>query len=416
MKLNLARIKAAAYALHASSDEPLCAYLYDLVQLREHAHHLVNSLPNNCEMFYAIKANSDLPILQTLANEVQGFEVASGGELAWVREHFPSIPVIFGGPGKTNQELQAALRHKVEYIHVESFGELERLAWMTQKQQRNVSILLRINLSLASLPKTTLTMGGRPTPFGIDAQQLPQILDCLKQHPKICLCGFHFHLISHQLDAEAQLELLRGYFEQVHAWQEKYALGIKHINVGGGIGINYREPKKQFDWQRFSEGLSSLIDDCEMGDYQIRFELGRYVTASSGCYVMEVLDLKENLGQHFAVARGGTHHFRTPYAQGHSHPFQVLPVESWVYPFSRREINDCAINIVGQLCTPKDVLVTQAGVKQLRVGDLLLFPYAGAYAWHISHQNFLRHPPPLHHYLQAQQQQQLEELPCAANQ
>lgn len=400
MKLDLTRFENAAYELHAASREPLCAYLYDLAQLREHAKKLVSSLPENCEMYYAIKANSDAPVLQTLVNEVQGFEVASGGELEWVREHFPSIPVIFGGPGKTDTELQACLSHKVEYIHVESIGELERLAWIAAQQGRNVSVLLRINLSLDDLPQTTLTMGGRPTPFGIDAQQLPHVLEWLKQHQQICLRGFHFHLISHQLDAEAHLRLLQCYFEQVVAWQSQYQLDIHHINVGGGIGINYREPEKQFDWDTFSQGLSSLIQHCKMEDYRIRFELGRYVTASSGCYVMEVLDIKENLGRQFVVARGGTHHFRTPYAQGHSHPFHVLPVTQWPYPFARRKVSQCAINVVGQLCTPKDVLVTEALVAQVRIGDLLLFPYAGAYAWYISPHDFLRHPHPLHHYLQ----------------
>lgn len=399
MILDLKRFKAAAYELQTEANEPLCAYLYDLEQLQQHARRLLASLPSNCEMFYAIKANSDLPILQTLASEVHGFEVASGGELDWVRKHFSSVPVIFGGPGKTDAELQAGLSQGVEYLHIESIGELERLAWITEQKQSSVDILLRMNLSLKDMPQTTLSMGGRPTPFGIDAKQLPQVLAWLKQHQQIRLCGFHFHLLSHQLDADAQLHLLQCYFEQVAAWQSFYQLDISQINVGGGIGINYREPDKQFDWDRFSQGLSLLIQRSGMNHYRIRFELGRYVSASSGCYVMEVLDIKENLGGHFVVARGGTHHFRTPYAQGHSHPFEVLPVEHWGYPFVRREVKQTAINVVGQLCTPKDVLATEAMVERVRIGDMLLFPYAGAYAWHISHHDFLRHPHPQHHFL-----------------
>jgi len=399
MMLDLQRFKTAAYELQTAASEPLCAYLYDLEQLQQHARHLVASLPANCEMFYAIKANSDLPVLQALASEVHGFEVASGGELNWVRESFPSIPVVFGGPGKTDIELQSSVSHGVEYLHVESLGELERLAWMTERQERGVDVLLRMNLSLQNLPQTTLTMGGRPTPFGIDAQQLPQVLAWLKHHPQIRLCGFHFHLLSHQLDAQAQLRLLQGYFEQVKSWQSEYQLDIDQINVGGGIGINYREPDKQFDWESFSRGLASLVKQSGMKDYRIRFELGRYVSAACGCYVMEVLDIKQNLGGNFIVARGGTHHFRTPYAQGHSHPFHVLPVNHWSYPFARREICNAEVSIVGQLCTPKDVLASGAVVERVRIGDMLLFPYAGAYAWHISHHDFLRHPHPQHHYL-----------------
>ena len=114
---------------------------------------------------------------------------------------------------------------------------------------------------------------------------------------------------------------------------------------------------------------------------------------------MEVIDIKPCFGRHFVVGRGGTHHFRTPYAQGHSHPFFVLPVERWPHPFPRPEIRDAEITVVGQLCTPKDVLAADAPAARVRVGDWLVFPYAGAYAWHISHHDFLRHPHPAHIYL-----------------
>lgn len=399
MKLDLSRVVAAARQAQAAASEPFCAYLYDLAALRRHAAALVGSLPVNCELFYAIKANSDLPILQTLAPLMAGFEVASGGELAWVRAHFPSIPVIFGGPGKTDQELREALAQDVERLHVESLGELERLAWIARERGRIVSVLLRINLPLHDLPETTLTMGGRPTPFGIDADQVPQCLAWLKQHPEIHLKGFHFHLLSHQLDARAHLKLLESYFRQVRDWQERHALTIEEINVGGGIGINYREPDRQFDWPAFTGGLAALVRHWRMESCRIRFEPGRYVSAACGYYLMEVLDIKENLGRTFVIGRGGTHHFRTPYAQGHSHPFQVLPVERWPYPFPRPQVARRAVSVVGQLCTPKDVLAVDVPVEQVRVGDLLLFPYAGAYAWHISHHDFLRHPHPLHLYL-----------------
>ncbi|MEW5790980.1 MAG: type III PLP-dependent enzyme [Pseudomonadota bacterium] len=404
MRLDLDRIRLAAQQAQAASCEPFCAYIYDLEALRRHAQGLLTTLPANCELFYAIKANSDLPILQILVPLVHGFEVASGGELDWVRGQFPTIPVVFGGPGKTDSELEAALCSGVEYLHVESLSELERLAWIARQHGQRAELLLRINLALADLPATTLTMGGRATPFGIDAAQLPQALDWLRSHPELRLRGFHFHLLSHQLDAEAHLKLLQSYFRQVRQWQADYQLGIDQINVGGGIGVNYREPGRQFDWSAFSRGLGPLINREQMTGWRIRFELGRYLSAACGSYVMEVLDIKENLGRTFAVGRGGTHHFRTPYAQGHSHPFEVLPVARWPYPFVRREVRDTAVSVVGQLCTPKDVLATDAPVERLRVGDLLLFPYAGAYAWHISHHDFLRHPHPAQIYLPIEEQ------------
>lgn len=398
MELRTEAVSRALRALRAQASQPLCAYVYDLEGLRRHASAVAAALPQRCELFYAIKANSELPILHTLAPHVAGFEVSSGGELAWVREHFPRAPVIFSGPGKTDAELQQALRAEVEAIHVESLNELRRLAWHAAQEGRVAPVLLRMNLSLPGLAATTLMMGGKPTPFGIPADQLPACLALLRASPSLRLRGFHFHLLSHQLDAAAHVELIAGYADQVQAWCEAHDLDIDHINVGGGIGVNYREPDRQFELAAFAEGLRRL--GAQRPDLpRLRFECGRYITAACGYYAMEVLDLKHAFGRDYVIARGGTHHFRTPHAQGHSHPFTVLPVEHWPYPWPRPELQGTTVHVVGQLCTPKDLLAFDAPVDGVRAGDLLVFPYAGAYAWHISHHDFLRHPHPQQCYL-----------------
>jgi diaminopimelate decarboxylase len=251
-----------------------------------------------------------------------------------------------------------------------------------------------MNLATDNLPSTPLTMGGVPTPFGIDPEELETCLAFLADHPSIVLRGFHFHLISHQLDAEAQLRLLGDLFRQVEHWREQYLLDIDQINVGGGIGINYREPHRQFDWTGFCTGLAMQLDEPHLRRYRIRFECGRYLTAPCGYYLTEVLDLKRNHGQWFAVCRGGTHHFRTPAAQNHDHPFVCLPGCG-----SESMLTNTRVSIVGQLCTPKDVLARQVEVEHLAVGDLVMFTLAGAYAWNISHQHFLRHPAPIMHFI-----------------
>lgn len=133
-----------------------------------------------------------------------------------------------------------------------------------------------------------------------------------------------------------------------------------------------------------------------MQDTTIRFECGRYVSSQCGYYVMEVMDIKANHGDYFAIGRGGTHHFRTPAAQGHSHPFFILPGKKRE---SEKLFSNINVTIVGQLCTPKDMLAYQQPVDALAIGDYLVFPLAGAYAWNISHQNFLMHPPPIVQYM-----------------
>lgn len=404
MELRLAEVFASIRAAQAESDELLCAYVYDLEGLRRHAARVVASLPAGCELFYAIKANSELPILQTLAPLVHGFEVSSGGELAWVREHFPDLPVIFSGPGKLDGELRAALGHRVDCLHVESLGELERLSVIGGRAGNVPAVLLRINLALDDLTETSLMMGGKPTPFGMPVQQLEECMAWLGRHPAIRLRGFHFHLLSHQLDAQAHLQLLAAYLKQAGRWCEQYRLSIDHINVGGGIGINYREPGRQFDWAAFSSGLAALLNQNRLPGVRVRFELGRYITACCGYYAMQIIDLKRSYGKTFLIGRGGSHHFRTPYAQGHSHPFHVLPVDAWPYPFPRPVASAEKVSVVGQLCTPKDVLAFDEFVEIARCNDVLVFPYAGAYAWHISHHDFLRHPHPIQWYLPVEEQ------------
>lgn len=397
MELNWPKVEAALRGLATQPGGPGAAYLYDLAALHRRAVRLVESLPVGFELFYAVKANADLPILQTLAPLVAGFEVASGGELAHVRAHFPAIPVVFGGPGKTDGELAAALDQGVELIHVESRWELERLAWLARERNRRADVLLRVNLPLEGLV-TPLMMGGRATPFGVEAAQTPACLEWLIGRPGLRLRGFHFHLISHQLDAQAHLRLIQTCLDHARRWRKDFGLDMDHVNVGGGVGVNYRAPQAQFNWTDFAAGLRELQGTQGI---TVRFELGRFVSAFCGVYAAPVLDIKTAFERTFVVVRGGTHHFRLPYAQGHSHPFRVLPVAQWDYPFLRPEARAREVTVVGQLCTPKDVLATHAPVGRVRVGDLLVFPYAGAYAWHISHHDFLRHPHPAHLYLTA---------------
>jgi diaminopimelate decarboxylase len=411
MELRLKKVHAALRTRLADAKTPFCAYLYDLEALRRHAVHLKSSLPAGFQLFYAIKANSELPILQTLAPLVDGFEISSGGELAWVRQSFPQIPLAFSGPGKLDEELLAALTQRVEVVHVESLHELQRLDFLATSLNQHVDVLLRINLPLEGLMETTLMMGGKPTPFGIPVNQLSECLDWLQRHPSIRLRGFHFHLMSHQLDADAHLRLLAALLKQVAAWRATYGLVIEQVNVGGGIGISYRYPSRQFDWDRFSTRLEQVRQQAGLAETIVRFELGRYVTAACGYYAMQVIDIKPSFGKTYVIGRGGTHHFRTPYAQGHSHPFHVLPVESWPYAWTRAETRE-PVHVVGQLCTPKDVLAYDAQVSRIRCNDVLVFPYAGAYAWHISHHDFLRHPHPAQWYLPVQEHERAAAEPA----
>lgn len=383
--------------IKSQDNAPCCAYIYDLDQLRRHVVQAMRSLPASCQLFYAIKANSEARILQELSPIVHGFEVASGGEIEKVRAADSDAAILFGGPGKTDEEIASAIRHRVKLLHVESLHELQRVDYIAAQMHVTVSILLRVNLC-GALPSATLQMAGAPTQFGIAEEDIPKTIAQAQQCVHVDLHGFHFHSISNNLDAHQHVQLIHHYITLARNWSKAFAVNLRYLNVGGGIGVNYADLEKQFDWPVFTSQLDALIGELRPG-FTLLFECGRYLSAACGYYAAEVLDVKFTHGKWFTVIRGGNHHFRLPGAWQHDHPFRVVPVDEWRFPFPRPEVCRNDMTIAGELCSPKDLLARDVPVERVRAGDILLFPYAGAYGWHISHHDFLSHPHPQMHYL-----------------
>lgn len=383
--------------------EELPAYLYDLAALDAHAAAVRAALPRQVELYYAAKANPEPEILTALGPHVDGYEVSSGGELAHVAKAVAGHPLAFGGPGKTPDEITAALEHGVERFHVESAYELRMLAALAARvvPHTRVGVLLRFNLDLnaVSLAGSSLAMGGRPTPFGIDPAEADTVVSrCTDgSSPQLQLHGVHAHLAS-GLDAPRQLAVAESIVTWSQALALRHGIQLDEVNVGGGMSVDYADPEARFDWAEYGDGLARLC--AAHPGLTLRIEPGRALTAYCGWYATEVLDVKESHGEEFAVVRGGTHHLRTPATKGHDQPCTVLPArEPWPHPWPRSEALRDRVTFAGQLCTPKDVLARRVPVAGLRAGDRVVFAMAGAYAWNISHHDFLMHPRPGFHYL-----------------
>ncbi|BBJ44844.1 diaminopimelate decarboxylase [Streptomyces antimycoticus] len=398
--------------------DDLPAYVYDLTALRAHARAVRDALPPGLELYYAAKANPAPAVLRALAPHVTGYEVASGGEVEHVRAAVPGAPLAFGGPGKTEGELRRALTLGVERFHVESEQELRLLAGAAQDAAiPDVDVLLRVNLPVAGdeLGGAALAMGGRPSPFGLDPEAVERCLPLfaeaspggdplrLSDGGPLRLRGIHAHLAS-GLDAPAQVAVAAAIADWAAKLSERHALGLTEVNVGGGMGVDYAHPDRRFDWAAYGQGMADLA--LRHPGLTLRIEPGRALTVYCGWYVTEVLDIKHSGGEAFAVVRGGTHHLRTPATKQHDQPFQVLPMDTgdtgdtWTRPWARPAVRAEPVTLVGQLCTPKDVLARRIPVLELRVGDRVAFAMAGAYAWNISHHDFLMHPRPGFHYLE----------------
>lgn len=382
--------------------DDLPAYLYDLTALRAHASAVRAALPERVELYYAAKANPEQPVLAALRTVVTGYEVSSGGELAHVRQAVPDARLAFGAPGKTPGEIVTALRLGVGRFHAESGHELRMLAALAARHApgRQVDVLLRVNLPMApeTLDGVALAMGGRPSPFGIDPDGVAECLRLLAgpQGAPLRLRGIHAHLAS-GLDAAAQVALAGRITDWAARLSARHRVPLPEVNIGGGMAVDYADPAARFDWPALGAGLGRILDRSP--GLTLRIEPGRALTAYCGWYATEVLDVKASHGEHFAVLRGGTHHLRTPAAKQHDQPFTVLPADGWPHPWPRPAVRGAKVTLAGQLCTPKDVLARRVPVTELRAGDRVAFALAGAYAWNISHHDFLMHPRPGFHFL-----------------
>jgi len=396
----------------------LPAYVYDLADLAAHTARIRAALPEDVHLHYAVKANPDPEVLHTVARYTSGLEVSSGGERRHAAAAVPGSALAFGGPGKTGTELTEAVQAGTARFHVESPHELLMLAVISRAAGRVVDVLLRVNLGAEhpappgarTAAGETLAMGGAPTPFGMDEVLLDQCGTLLTGSGRrigaspgtslgtgsgpIRLRGLHAHLAS-GLDASALLDTARRVVGFGRRWCARHGVTGPEFNLGGGMAVDYTQPGRRFDWDRYGRGLAALARSGET----LRVEPGRSVTAYCGWYVTRVLDVKHSHGQAFAVVAGGTHHLRTPAAKGHDQPCAVIPVAEWTPGWPRPGVTGEPVTITGQLCTPKDVLARRVPLPRLRAGDLVVFGMAGAYAWNISHHDFLMHPPPGFHHL-----------------
>lgn len=396
--------EAALEAVHAAAvGARLPAYVYDTGHLAGHLGRIRAALAPagpNLGLLHAVKANPDAGLLAVIARHVDGLEVASGGELAHVRTLVPDVKLAFGGPGKTEAELAAALAAGVDRFHVESRRELHRLDRLARERGVVASVLLRCNLPLdvadggdgtagaSGAADAALVMGGTPSPFGMDPEAADAAAASLPKLDGIRFIGIHAHLAS-GLGPGQCAAMAENILQWASGFADRHGLPLEEVNVGGGMEVDYACPSETFDWEDYGRRMAAVV--ARHSPVRVRIEPGRAVSAYSGWYATRVLDLKRSHGSWFAVCAGGTHHLRTPAAKGHSQPLAVVPLSAGR---GEPEAVGVPVTFVGQLCTPKDVLAREAPVDSLTVGDLVVFAMAGAYAYNISHRDFLMHPEP----------------------
>lgn len=364
-------------------------YIYDGEQIRRQVESLKAMLPNNVHLHYAIKANPFSPLVTRMAEWVDGFDVASHKELILaLATGMPSQNISFAGPGKSDADLTAAIASQV-VIHVESENELWRIYKLSEQLAIQANIALRVNPDF-ELKHSGMRMSGGAQPFGIDAENVPEILRSLNKK-WMNFKGLHIFCGSQNLNHQALIQAHNQTFALAERLLREANVSAKQINIGGGFGIPYFAHETSLQLNEVTDNLCLLMDKYkgQFTSTDIHLELGRYLVGNAGIYLSRIVDKKVSRGETFLVADGGLHHHLA-----NSGNFGQVIRKNYPTMLANCSHHDDmeTVNIVGPLCTPLDVLAKQVSLPVAKIGDLFAVLQSGAYGASASPKDFLSQP------------------------
>lgn len=383
-RLLLAGRPAEAWAA-AAGETPL--FVYDRALLDRRIAALRAVLPAGLGLHYAVKANPMPALVAHMAGLVDGFDIASAGELRLLLGlGVAPDRISFAGPGKRDAELDAAIAAGV-MLNVESAGELARAGRIAARLGRRARVALRVNPPF-QLKGSGMRMGGAASPFGVDAADAPALLAAMRQAP-FDWQGLHIYAGSQNLSVAALLESMAQTVGLAAALAADRP--PPHVNLGGGFGVPYFPGDRPLDLDALGAGITRILAarPAVLRNSRFVLELGRFLVAEAGVYLCRVIDRKSSGGETFLVTDGGLHHqlaatgnFGTVVRRN----YPVVNASRTGPPFE-------TAHVVGCLCTPLDRLADRAMLAETEVGDLIALFMAGAYGPTASPAAFLGHPP-----------------------
>jgi len=329
---------------------------------------------------YAVKASSNLAVLSLLARLGSGFDIVSGGELTRVLAAGGAVgKIVFSGVGKSEAELRAALEAGVLCFNVESEGELERLARLASELGRVAPVSLRVNPDVDPRTHPYVATGLRESKFGVPFEEAPRLYRRAASLPSMRVTGIDFHIGSQLTDIgpfAAALDKVLEFADTLIAT----GLPLEHIDLGGGLGIRYRDEQPP----ALKDYLGPLFR--RLGDRKLRilFEPGRALVGNSGVLLTRVEYLKHGPARNFAVTDAAMNDLLRPALYDAWH--DVLPVVP-------RRAQEVSYDIVGPVCESADFLARDRPLA-LEPGDLLAVMSAGAYGMSMSSNYNSRPRPP----------------------
>lgn len=339
------------------------------------------------DLHYAIKANPLPALLAAVAPMVDGLDVASAGELVRAATVKPASAISFAGPGKRDTELHAAITTGAT-INLESEGEGTRALAIADRLGRTPRLAIRVNPDM-ELRGSGMRMGGRPSPFGVDADRAAALARLLIAAGADWR-GWHVYAGSQALDARAIADTQAATIALAARLSEAAGAAPPLVNLGGGFGVPYFAGDRPLDVEAVGAALAALCRPDILSDTRYAIELGRWLVAEAGVYLTRVLDVKESRGETFVVCDGGLNHQLA--ASGN---FGTVVRRN--YPLAVAHAMGVGattpVSVVGPLCTPLDRLGDRVTLPAVAPGDLIAVFLAGAYGASASPAAFLGHPP-----------------------
>ncbi|MBC5992508.1 diaminopimelate decarboxylase [Pontibacter sp. SD6] len=356
--------------LQELQQHPTPLYVYNLGLLRQTLQAVKQEADKyNYHVHYALKANANTPILNEMRTYGFGADCVSGNEVkAAIENGFAPAEVVFAGVGKSDEEINYALDQDIFSFNCESSHELEVLNELAAAKGKIARIALRINPNVNANTHKYITTGLEENKFGINAWELDSVMTLLQQLPNLKLIGVHFHIGSQITDLSAFKNLCTR-VNEFQEWFETRKIELEHINVGGGLGVDYYHPEQNPipDFEAYF-GLFNQFLEVRPGQ-QVHFELGRSLVAQCGTLVSRVLYIKNGITTNFAILDAGMTELIRPALYQSYHKIENLSS-------SKAEVR---YDVVGPICESSDCFGKAVMLPETSRGDLIAIQTAGAY-------------------------------------
>ena len=346
-------------------------YYYDVNVLRETLSCINKEAGkyNNFCVHYAVKANANHKVLTIIRESGLGADCVSGGEIrAAIKAGFPTNKIVYAGVGKTDWEINLGLDYDIFCFNVESVPELEIINELAAAKGKTARVAFRINPNVGAHTHANITTGLAENKFGISMEDMNKVIDMAETLPHVKFVGLHFHIGSQILDMGDFVALCN----RVNELQEKlYArqIIVEHINVGGGLGIDYSHPNRQAI-PNFAEYFATYHKHLKLRPQQtLHFELGRAVVGQCGSLISKVIYVKQGTNKQFAILDAGMTDLIRPALYQAYHKIENITSEEPIE----------AYDVVGPICESSDVFGKAIDLNKAHRGDLFALRSAGAY-------------------------------------